>query len=369
MSFVEVALLDIFTPQNGKSKYTKRYCEKHSGIYKLYSGNTDGEFSHIDTYDFDGEYLTWAKDGLAGYMMLHKNEKFSITGHRSILVMNEERSDIFLPYIKCILEPIFRNIIKGRIGELGKNEYTTLNPDMIKRANINIPIPVKANGEYDLLEQQRLAGQYELIEEKKARIQDAVDEIISSVPSIRYDGMIEVPVNQILDFTIPTNSGLTKAFVRQHPGEIPVYGASQNSTIPSYGYIADNVEGVKYFSDCLTYNKDGTSGKLFYRSGRFSLSEKVVPLEIFDELKDFVDIDYLKYMVEYSASKQDYDFSNKATRIAFQNILIPIPVKEDGNYDLERQREIACKCRQIEELKAELQNKTDIIINTAVIIE
>ena len=47
---------------------------------------------------YEGEYLTWSKDGLAGYLMYH-NEKFSITNHRGILIPIKECIDIDLKYI------------------------------------------------------------------------------------------------------------------------------------------------------------------------------------------------------------------------------------------------------------------------------
>lgn len=87
---------------------------------------------------------------------------------------------------------------------------------------------------------------------------------------------VKKTIHEIFDFSISTNSGLTKSFVNSHKGTVPVYGASQDLSIPSYGYIQDGLEGIKYFDDCLTYNKDGASGLVFFRKGHFTISEKVV---------------------------------------------------------------------------------------------
>ena len=156
---VDVRLLDLFTPKNGDSKYTKRYAKEHAGNYKLYSANTNGEFMLIDSYDYDGDYLTWAKDGLAGYMTLHKNEKFSITGHRSILIQNDGISNICLEYIMHILEPVFRNIVKGRLGDLRKNEYTTLNPQMLIQEDIRMRSTIFFHQRHDGIETVEVLGQ------------------------------------------------------------------------------------------------------------------------------------------------------------------------------------------------------------------
>lgn len=89
-------------------------------------------FDKIDSYDYDGEYLTWAKNGLAGYMMIHSGQ-FALTGHKGILILTDICKNIDLQYIKYVLEPLFRAHNKGREEDLGKNEYTTLNSDMIKK--------------------------------------------------------------------------------------------------------------------------------------------------------------------------------------------------------------------------------------------
>lgn len=172
----------LFTPTNGCSIYTKEYCKNHQGTIPLYSGNTEDIFDKIDTYDYNGEYLTWAKDGLAGYMMLH-NGKFSITGHRGILIPTDKCKNVNLKYIKYVLEPLFRANKKGREGDLGKNEYTTLNSDMIKKMKDTIPIPIKEDGSFDLDKQKELASKYEQIDEIKTGLINKILELTDIVIS------------------------------------------------------------------------------------------------------------------------------------------------------------------------------------------
>lgn len=174
----ELKITDLFTPTNGDSELTKTYCINHKGNCPVYSGNTQGEYARIDSYKYDGEYLTWAKDGLAGLMMYH-NEKFSITGHRGILIPTEKYKDIDLKYIKYVLEPIFRKNIKGRLGDLGKNEYTTLNSDMIKKMKDKIPIPIKSDGCFDLEKQNEIASKYEQIEMIKKNLTEKIEKLIN----------------------------------------------------------------------------------------------------------------------------------------------------------------------------------------------
>ena len=167
------------------------------------------------------------------------------------------------------------------------------------------------------------------------------------------------PIHKIFDFSISTNSGLTKSFVNSHKGTVPVYGASQDLSMPSYGYIQDGIEGIKYFDDCLTYNKDGASGLVFFREGHFTISEKVVPLVVFDEIRNQLDGNYLKYAIENETRKQEYTFANKATKITFKNIEIKIPVLNDGTYDLSKQITLAQKYKEVEEKRVSLLKRLD----------
>ncbi len=174
----DFSILDLFIPTNGNSDLTKTYCINHKGSFPVFSGNTQGEYAKIDSYEYEGEFLTWAKDGLAGLMMYH-NGKFSITGHRGILIPTEKCKNIDLKYMKYILEPIFRKNKKGRLGDLGKNEYTTLNSDMIKKMKDKIPIPINEDGSFDLEAQKEIASKYDQIEMIKEKLTEKIERIIN----------------------------------------------------------------------------------------------------------------------------------------------------------------------------------------------
>lgn len=164
-----------------------------------------------------------------------------------------------------------------------------------------------------------------------------------------------IELNEVIDFSIGTNrSWFTKSFVNDNKGDIPVYSASKDPKV-KYGYIMDNMDNVKYFENCLTWNIDGSIGKVHYRKGKFSLSEKVIPLIIKNEYKENLDLFYLKYSIEKEAVKYGFVFSNKAGKSKIKVMRIPIPVSE-GKFDLEKQHEIAKKHIKIEKIKKELMD-------------
>ena len=174
INYEEVPIVKLFTPKGGDMKLSKSYCKEHIGAYPVYSGSTSREvFGNIDNYKYDGDYLTWVIDGLAGYVMKLSGQ-FSITCHRGILIPTKECKDIDLLYVKYMIEPIFRKRVRGRIGINGKNEYTALKPSHIVNYNDSILIPVDKNGNYDLKKQQDLAMKYATIETIKENIYNEI---------------------------------------------------------------------------------------------------------------------------------------------------------------------------------------------------
>ena len=171
---------DLFYPKGGNAEYTKVWVSENQGNIPLYSGTTTGEYAKIDKADYNGEYLTWCIDGLAGYIMYH-NEAFSLTCHRGVLLPTEKCVNVDLRYIKFVLEPIFRSRKKGREGDMGKNEYTALKPIAIKRMKDVIPIPVREDGTYDIDKQRELADKYEQIAEIKQNLINRIMELTEIV--------------------------------------------------------------------------------------------------------------------------------------------------------------------------------------------
>lgn len=116
---------------------------------------------------------------------MYHNEAFSVTCHRGVLEPRKDVdfSNIDLKYIKYVLEPIFRKRRKGREGDLGKNEYTSLKPIAIKKMKDTIPIPIKKDGSFDLNKQKELSFKYEQIDNIKSGLINKILELTDIVIS------------------------------------------------------------------------------------------------------------------------------------------------------------------------------------------
>ena len=162
------------------------------------------------------------------------------------------------------------------------------------------------------------------------------------------------------------NSKFTKDFINKNKGDIPVHSASKFPDNVDYGYVMDNLQNIKYFENCLTWNIDGSVGTAHYRIGRFSLSEKVIPLVVQNHLVNKLDVLYLKYIIQTKFSEYDFGFANKAGKGKIQDIDIAIPIDFSGDFDLAIQQKIAGKYQKIEEIKKMISIELEKIQNIGV---
>lgn len=179
VNYKDVPLNKLVEHNNGSASYTKTWCQNHRGKYALFSANNFEPIDFIDSYDYDGEYLTYSKNGCAGYITII-NEKFSVNGDRCVITINDEYKNMLdILYLKYYLEPLFRKNKKGRLGIYGKNEFTKLNSNMIKELDIQIPIPLDKDGQFDLEKQKEIADKYKQIDEIKQGLIDQIDYLTS----------------------------------------------------------------------------------------------------------------------------------------------------------------------------------------------
>lgn len=175
----EIKISEIFDTAKGLSKYTKKYGQEYKGDYPVYSASNKAPLTHIDTFDYEGKYLTWATNGFAGYIKVIDG-KFSANGDRGILIPKVDNID--LDYMKFVIEPILRELAKGRKGDKGKDEFTKVYPSMVE--DVTIVVPILKNGNLDLSIQKEIAEKYLKIEQIKSSIQHELGKI--SKISIEY---------------------------------------------------------------------------------------------------------------------------------------------------------------------------------------
>lgn len=196
---------------------------------------------------------------------------------------------------------------------------------------------------------------------------EQVQELSSDVNKPKF---IKKKIKEIFDLEKKTNSSkFTKTFIDKNKGTIPVYSASKFDNTVDYGYVKDNLPNIKYFENCLTWNIDGSIGKVYYRTGRFSLSEKVIPLIVREEHKDDLDLLFLKYTIEKEFSKHYFGFDNKAGKGKIQDIEIAIPLGTKAKFDLKLQKQLSEKYKKLEQIKKSITDEMARISTTEIDFE
>jgi type I restriction enzyme S subunit len=126
------ALGDITTLRRGRVM-SKGYLIDNIGAYPVYSSQTanNGMIGKIDTFDFDGEFISWTTDGANAGTVFHRTGKFSITNVCGLITINNEAS------------LIYRFLFYWLSIEAQKHVYSGMgNPKLMSHQVEKIPIPI-----------------------------------------------------------------------------------------------------------------------------------------------------------------------------------------------------------------------------------
>lgn len=161
----------------------------------------------------------------------------------------------------------------------------------------------------------------------------------------------EICLDEIFDFP-SINSGITEKFIARNKGDIPVYGSKKDGS--PIGFIRDDLKNKKYFSNCLTWNRNGSVGYTFYRQTKFMTTDDCRPLVLKEKYKNLLDYNFLRYEVQKVIFASGFAWDNKAGKEKIKLLYITIPIDKYGKYDLNNQKEIARQYAKIENIKKEL---------------
>ncbi|WP_242861878.1 restriction endonuclease subunit S [Christensenella timonensis] len=95
---------------------SKKDIEAHPGNYPVYSSQTEnnGELGKIDSYMYDGEYLTWTTDGANAGTVFLRDGKFNITNVCGLLQPDTTKVDIH--YLFHALSVTARSYVSAGMG-------------------------------------------------------------------------------------------------------------------------------------------------------------------------------------------------------------------------------------------------------------
>ena len=355
LTYSNFKLKDLFSIERGKSRYTKKFGNENKGDFPVYSASNNAPLTHINSFDYDGNYLTWATNGFAGYIMVIDG-KFSINADRGLLKPIKE--NINIGYIKSVLEPIFRGLAKGRKGDKGEDEFTKVYPSMIE--NVEIKMPVNANEDFDIGVQKEIVNKIRFTEEVRTIVTSYKHQLnnlkIHFEENYKFKDIL---ISELFEF--PTIKGLTKSFIDKNKGNIPVYGGKMEE-IP-IGYVSDNLKNVKYFENCLGWNRNGSTGYTFLHSNKFTTTDDHRPMILKKQYNGYINLHYVRYYIEESLLNK-FSWGDKAGKDKVSKLTLRCPINTAGEIDVNTQNEIAQKLKKIEEIKFLISKELNKILFT-----
>jgi len=101
---------DLFMDGRGRI-ISEEEIKNKEGIYPVYSSQTynNGELGKINTYDFEGEFITWTTDGANAGTVFYRNGKFNCTNVCGILKPRNE--NINVKFFSYLLSTIAKNYV------------------------------------------------------------------------------------------------------------------------------------------------------------------------------------------------------------------------------------------------------------------
>ena len=151
-------------------------------------------------------------------------------------------------------------------------------------------------------------------------------------------------------------SEYTKSYINNNKGEYPVYSSKTTED----GVIG-NIDHYDYETKCLTWTTDGTYvGTVYYRNGKFSMTTHCGALM---PKVDKVHLPYFLYVLNRDLSKY-YAGEGSNRRITvniIEDVSVPVPIKKDGSFDIDKQIEIAQKYKKLEDIKTTLKEEMQIL--------
>ena len=322
----------------GKRRLLGELFERSSGI-PLFSANPRVPFGLVDKSNvkaFTHDCVLWGIDGDFVLAVVKAGTPFATTDHCGAIRILDHR----------ILPELVVARIESQAHRLGFDRG--LRASLTNMSAVQISLPVGEDGSPDSSAQAEIAKRHVAVQAVKMRALDEAEQLRRiSVELPRSGDFDSIALEDLFDFAQTTNkSALTRRFVNEHPGPIPVYSASGDPIEAGYGRMADNLPGIKYFEDSLTWNIDGSLFRAFYRTGRFSLSEKVIPLVLFKKWRSLINLHYVKYLIDLRVAQSGAAYQNKPGKGRIRTLRIEVPMRTVRGKrvpDEAAQRELAAK--------------------------
>ncbi len=352
-------IMDSPPTNSGLKKKNVLHKKITENLLPVYSASQDGNLvfgwlSKDSKWKVYKNILTWNKDGSSGIVFYRQNKFIPYEKVKLLKIKKEFEKELDYLFLKYIIQDKLLSL---------KFDFN-FKCSMERVLNTKIEIPVDQNEKFDLYEQRKIANKYEKIEQIKNILKEDYKKIKKL--KINLSSNHETKPVSITDIFDPKkgNAKYTKKYMHNHKGKYPIY-SSQTSNLGQIG----SIDTYDHNEECFTWTTDGTYvGTVFYRNGKFSITTHCGILRVKEQYKNKLDFEYLNFILNQTLPNYKLgEGSNKRLGTErIKEISIEIPVKKDGEFDLNKQREIANKYKKIEQIKKNLQEDYERMISSKV---
>lgn len=164
--------------------------------------------------------------------------------------------------------------------------------------------------------------------------------------------MNQVPLNSIFSCN-RGNSKYTKRYCHLHKGKYEVY---TGTTIGHFG----SIDTYEYTTPKLTYTTDGVyAGTVkIINDEKYNVGGHRAILEPLENNADKIDLQYFEFVLNALFKKNVKDGSVPSlTWTNIKTISVPVPIDENGNYDLEQQKRMSDRLKSLSIKRKKLEQK------------
>ncbi len=328
-------------------KNNRIYFGSIENMYKIY----DGFFLALIGYEQVKDKkigrkgdLSWVTNGYAGKVTLRDTD-FLPTEKCGVAAIKKKYKDIVNPkWLEIYLNSITKKYVVAKEGN-GKLEIVQMK---------NIPVIIPDLNEQKLIVEEYIKNQL-IIKQLKDQIK-TIDKELSK--KISYKSK-KFKISDL--FHITSGVRITQEEVYQNAGDFPVVTSkTTNEGIAWYANkkwlynFMKNNKNVVIEKECITWSKDGNAGKLFYRDYPFYQNDHsgaLIP-------KNAINLQWFKIYCQSEIYKNVVakDSQGMLYEEQMANIEVEIPVKENGEIDIDLQNEIYAEYKRLSDIKEKLES-------------
>lgn len=355
-----------------KTKQTKKFSIP---VYSA-SKNENHVFGYVSENSKWRKYenvLTWNKDGSANFVFYRKS-KFVPYEKVKVLKIRKEFEKFFLyDYLKIVIQ-------ESMVRE-GFDFNNKCSMDRVLK--LKIPIPFNEGGKIDIEKQKEVIGKFEYIKELQSKVESYKKQLedLKLDLVVHDDNIVFENINKLFTFN-QGNAYYTKKRVigNNWHGIVPVFSSN---TLNEGLLMKMDLNKIKptdlYYQYSMTWTVDGVgAGKLFVRNIENRNNEKKSQFYytinnhcgVLIPKTNKIDLEYLKHIIQPLFYEEVKGYNNKKLGSnQIEKLEIPIPVMNNGEYDLQTQIEMSKKFNKIELIKNNIIDELDKILDANIDFE